>query len=133
MDEMVIRPRFSETDALGHISNTTMPVWFETAREAVFSRVHPTMTFDNWPLIIAGYDIALKQQAYLGHNVTIRTGVESIGNSSIRVYQEAWQNDHLVATGRTTMVYFDYQSQRPQPVPADVRERLTDLMVNPGQ
>lgn len=132
MDEMVIRPRFSDTDALGHISNTTMPVWFESAREAVFSRVHPTMTLDDWPLIIAGYDIALKQQAHLGSDVTIRTGVENIGNSSIRVYQEAWQNDRLVATGRTTMVYFDYQSQRSQPVPAEVRERLADLMVKPG-
>lgn len=37
MDITVITPRFSETDMLGHISNTAMPVWLEGAREGFFA------------------------------------------------------------------------------------------------
>ena len=35
MDTTTITPRFSETDMLGHISNTTLPIWFEGARATV--------------------------------------------------------------------------------------------------
>jgi len=31
-----IKPRFLETDALGHINNTVVPGWFEGARDPVF-------------------------------------------------------------------------------------------------
>ena len=27
-----VMPRFSETDVLGHINNTALPIWFEAAR-----------------------------------------------------------------------------------------------------
>jgi len=62
VDEITLRPRFSETDALGHISNTTLPVWFEAGREELFRRIHPAMTLEEWPLILARYEVDLKSQ-----------------------------------------------------------------------
>jgi acyl-CoA thioester hydrolase len=133
MEEMTIRPRFSETDALGHISNTTLPVWFEAARTCIFERVHPALTFDDWPLIVARFEVDLKSQLFVGSDVTVRTGVEKIGNRSLTVYQEAWQKGVLAARGRTVFVYFDYGEQRSRRIPDAVRERLSDLLVKPGQ
>ncbi len=31
-------PRFYETDAFGHVNNTVVTGWFETAREPIFPR-----------------------------------------------------------------------------------------------
>ena len=38
-----ITPRFCDTDALGHISNTTLPVWFEGARDPIFRWFTPDL------------------------------------------------------------------------------------------
>ena len=38
-----ISPRFLETDALGHINNTVLPMWFEAAREPVFRMFSPEL------------------------------------------------------------------------------------------
>ncbi|WIO75352.1 thioesterase family protein [Porticoccaceae bacterium LTM1] len=132
MDTTIITPRFSETDILGHISNTTLPVWFETGRDGFFRRVHPAMTTHDWPLILARIELDLKAQIHLGNDVIIRTGLEKIGNSSVVVYQEAWQNDILAACAKTVMVYFDYQEQCSKPLPSEVRERLAEMLIEPN-
>lgn len=36
MFTLSLTPRFYETDAFGHINNTVITGWFETAREPVF-------------------------------------------------------------------------------------------------
>ena len=37
----IIKPRFLETDALGHINNNTYGVWFEAARDEIPGIVMP--------------------------------------------------------------------------------------------
>lgn len=130
VDEITLRPRFSETDALGHISNTTLPVWFEVGREGLFRRIHPAMTLEEWPLIVARFEVDLKSQMFLGHEVTIKTAIEKLGNSSLTVFQEAWQQGILAATGRTVLVYFDYSTQRSRPFTDSIRQRLADMLMS---
>ena len=57
-------PRFSETDALGHINNTVLPVWFEAARVPIFKFFTPDLNPHNWKLIIAKVEVsfAFKQE-----------------------------------------------------------------------
>ena len=43
-----LTPRFCETDALGHINNTVIPVWFEAAREPIFEIVNPGQDLTKW-------------------------------------------------------------------------------------
>ncbi|MGS2723899.1 acyl-CoA thioesterase [Porticoccus sp. GXU_MW_L64] len=129
MDTTTITPRFSETDMLGHIGNTALPIWFEGAREGYFRRIHPAMTIHDWPLILARIELDIKAQLHIGDDVTLKTGVEKIGSKSMTVYQEAWQKDQLAAVARTVMVYFDYREQCSKVIPDDVRERLADLMI----
>ena len=130
MDTTTITPRFSETDVLGHISNTAMPVWFEAAREGFFRRIHPAMTTHDWPLILARIELDLKAQIHLGADVIVKTGVEKIGTKSLTVVQQAWQHDQLAAVGRTIMVYFDYSTQSSKPIPNKVKESLADLLID---
>lgn len=121
-----IAPRFSETDALGHVSNTVMPVWFEVGREALFRLVHPPLTLRNWPLIVARVEIDYRQQVRIGSPVTVETGVCHIGTRAFTAYQQAWQSRTLAACGQTVLVYYDYQKQSTQPLPEPIKRALRD-------
>ncbi|MBB3168670.1 acyl-CoA thioesterase [Simiduia aestuariiviva] len=129
--EKVIAPRFSETDALGHVSNTTLPVWFEDARQPVFELFTPTLDVNNWPLILARFEVDFTAQLFYGKDVLIKTGLSRLGNSSLEVYQEAWQADILAAKGRTTLVHFDYTTQKAKPIDDLLRQQLTNYLVSP--
>ena len=106
------QPRFSETDALGHINNTVVPIWFEAARVPVFQIFNPEQDLTNWNLIIAKIEVNFIAQMDYQSRVEIRSHISKIGNSSFNVLQEVWQNDQRVAWGECVMVKFDYQSNR---------------------
>ncbi|EHJ03610.1 thioesterase family protein [Marinobacter manganoxydans] len=124
-----LEPRFSDTDALGHISNTTLPVWFEQARTPVFRIFHPTLEAETWPLIIARLEIDLMAQSYWHIPVKIKTGIGKIGNSSFHVIQEAWQGDKQIARGVAVLIHFDYEIEKALPIPDDIKARLAEHAV----
>lgn len=129
MFHLELEPRFSDTDALGHISNTTLPVWFEQARTPVFRIFHPTLEAETWPLIIARLEIDLMAQSYWHIPVKIRTGIGKIGNSSFHVVQEAWQGDKQIARGVAVLIHFDYETEKALPIPEDIKARLSEHSV----
>lgn len=120
--------RFYETDALAHVSNTVLVGWFEAAREPVFKMFTPTLDLKNWPLILASYKVDFLAQIFYGQPVTVKTYIQRLGGSSFDVGQEVWQNDHCCAKGVTTMVHFNYQTQKSAPIPDAVRQQLTEIM-----
>ncbi len=130
MFQLELEPRFNDTDALGHISNTTLPVWFEQARKPIFRIFQPGLEVENWPLIIARIEIDLLAQSYWHMPVQIRTGIGKIGNSSFHVVQEAWQNDKKIARGVAVLIHFDYAAEKAVPIPDDIRARLAEHMVD---
>lgn len=129
MFHLKLEPRFSDTDALGHISNTTLPVWFEQARTPVFRIFHPTLEAETWPLIIARLEIDLMAQSYWHIPVKIKTGIGKIGNSSFHVVQEAWQGDKQIARGVAVLIHFDYETEKALPIPDEIRAKLSEHLV----
>lgn len=122
--------RFYETDALQHVSNTALAGWFEAARQPIFKMFVPDMKLENWPLIIASYKIDFLAQIYLQHDVTIKTWVKRVGNSSFELHQECWQQDKVKSTGVTTMVHFDYANERSLAIPAHITKELSQHLLD---
>lgn len=122
--------RFYETDALAHVSNTVLVGWFEAAREPVFKLFTPTLDLKNWPLIIASYKVDFLAQLYYGKPVTVKTGICRLGKSSVDVYQEVWQDDKHCATGVTTMVHFDFNTQKSVPISPEIQAELKAIWVD---
>jgi acyl-CoA thioester hydrolase len=116
--------RFCETDALQHVSNTALVAWFEAAREPIFRMFTPELDLQNWPLILASYKVNFLAQIFYGKPVTVKTFISRLGNSAFDVFQELWQDDKLCSTGVTTMVHFDYKTQRSAPIPDEVKVAL---------
>ncbi len=117
-------PGFSDTDALGHINNTRLPVWFENARDPIFKIFTPEFNLKAWPLILARITVDFQEQIYLDAEIEVKTTVIKIGDSSFTIRQQAWQNGQCVATGEATMVHFDYQTKKAIRIPDDIREQL---------
>jgi len=118
--------RFYETDALQHVSNTALVGWFETARLPIFKYFTPDLDLNNWPLILANYNVDFLQQIYLADPVEVKTWISRIGNSSFVVYQELWQSKVKKAKGTTTLVRFDYASKKAVRIADGIRAKLEE-------
>jgi acyl-CoA thioester hydrolase len=116
-----LMPRFSDTDALGHINNTLLPVWFEGARDPIFRFFMPELDTSDWQLILAKIDVEFHAQLYYGKEVEIRTYIGRIGGSSFTVYQEAWQQNTKCASGNAVMVHFCFENQSSLQIPENIK------------
>ena len=121
-----ITPRFSDTDALGHINNTIIPVWFEGARNPVFKLFMESFSLKEWPLILAKMDVEFHQQIYFEYDLQIKTYIGKIGRSSFTVYQEVWQQEKKCASGTAVMVHFSYKQQVSAHIPEHVIALLSE-------
>lgn len=121
-------PRFSETDALGHINNTVLPVWFEAARVPIFKFFTPDLNPHDWKLIIAKIEVSFVGELFYGHEITIKTSVEHIGNSSFVLKQEAFQHDKCCAIGKVVMVRYNFAEKVKQALSTEEKAALEQHM-----
>lgn len=124
-----IKPRFYETDAFGHVNNTVVSAWFETAREPIFRIFTPEMDIRKLSLILARTEVDFVAQIHYGHEVILKTAIEKIGNSSFTVLHEAWQKGICTARGRAVQVYFDFETQKSGRLPDAYRLQLAKHLV----
>ena len=129
MFRMKITPRFCDTDALGHISNTVIPCWFEGARDPVFRLFSADLDPKKWQLILAKYDIEFLAQLYYGRDVEVHTYLSHIGQSSMHILQQIWQDDVKAVQGTTVLVHFDYQLNKATRIPAVIRKQLQSHLI----
>ncbi len=118
--------RFYETDGLQHVGNTVLVGWFEAARMPIFKLFNPDLNLNNWPLILANYNVDFLQQIFLHSPVQIKTWISHIGRSSFKVYQECWQDNELKAKGTTTLVHFDYKMKKSRHITNEVKSCLIE-------
>ena len=57
----IVATRFSDTDALGHINNTMLPIWFEGARDPIFKFFMPDLDLSKWSLILAKIEVSFEK------------------------------------------------------------------------
>lgn len=120
----IIDPRVSETDGVGHINNTTIPIWFEAGRNPIFKLFTPDNMFENWKMIIINIAVDYVNQIYFGKEVEVRTWVKRIGNSSLELYEEIHQDGKVCAKGIATYVNFNLHLQKSEAIPNSIRREL---------
>jgi len=121
-----IVPRIPETDALGHINNNVLSVWFDVARVPIYRYFTPDLVGDEWKLIIARTEIDFIRQIFLEGDVEIRSVVSRIGNSSFDVSQTAFQNEKICAKCKATWLHFDFGNQKSATIPDNIRQKLKE-------
>jgi len=124
-----IHPRFCDTDALGHIGNTVVPVWLLEGRESLLKLFAPDLDFRKASLVMVRTEIDFLGELRFGADVEVTTALEKIGNSSLVVLQEVHQDGEVRCKARTVMVNFNAQERSSQPIPDAVRSQLAEHLL----
>lgn len=129
----IIKPRVGETDGLGHINNTVIPQWFEGARNPIFKLLNPdlNLNLNQWNLTLAKTVIEFHMPLEFGIDVEIKTYINRVGNSSLDIYQEAWQQNKKYVSGTAIMVHFDYKERKSIPIPESLKQKMHVHFCNP--
>lgn len=124
--EIPVKVRFSETDALGHISNISYFIYLEEARTEFFADLGFGRDINNWKIILASASCDFVSQGYYNQKLVVQTAVSRIGNSSFQVVHEIKdaESGELVAKGQASAVHFNFKTQKSEALPETNRQLL---------
>lgn len=120
-----IQVRFNDTDALGHLNNTAYALYAEQGRVDFLDRFRSRGVY----LILAHISLDFLRQVRFRDAVYVLTRVAKLGRTSVTLEQEIYGDDALAARARSVVVLFDYDAQKPVPVPGVVRVQLEPYLV----
>jgi acyl-CoA thioester hydrolase len=133
-----VEVRLSDTDAMGHVNNARYLTYVEIARVAYYERV----TGNALPIgahgaeegmILAEIRMTYRSPAVYGETLTIETRVERIGRTSFAMVhrmtapESRYGRARLIAVADSVLVAYDYQDERPIPVPDEWRTAMEDF------
>ena len=128
VSEIEVYARFCETDAAGHINNTSYFIYMEEARSKFFQGIGFTGedTRGNIDFIIASTSCDFIAQAFTGQDLRVKTMVDRIGSKSFTLVHTITDgnSEALVAKGQATIVCFDYRAQQTEMIPHTLRVLL---------
>jgi acyl-CoA thioester hydrolase len=131
---LVQRVRFGDLDAMQHLNNVEFLRFFETARIEYISTLapdHAPTSPNAFGFIFAECHISYRSPASYGEEIRTYVWPAELKRSSIRLGFEmrVEGDDRLVAEGWGTLVGYDYESGRAQPIPDEFRALIEPSLV----
>jgi acyl-CoA thioester hydrolase len=125
-----IEVRYGDLDPQGHLNNAKYLSYFETARINYFSHLGlftPGQSFMDVGVILAEARVTFHAPVQFGMPVKVGVRIGKIGNKSMTVEQNIVRADtgEVMATGQVILVAFDYHTNKSQPVPDEMREKIS--------
>ena len=116
--------RYADTDRQGHVNNANFSTFLETGR--VEFLYHPELPIlqDGFSFVIAALHLNFIEEVSWPGRVDIGTAVLKVGNSSITLHQQLFQQDKCVASAETVIVQVDDNSRKSAPLGAAAKEKL---------
>lgn len=132
MHEIQVQVRFGETDALGHINNTSYFIYLEEARIRFFESLGYNMDTQDWKFILASAKCDFIRQGYFNQILAIKTYITKIGTKSFHVEHDIIDvnTEDLIARGNAIMVYFDFEKQTSEKLSEELIEGLNQHFVH---
>lgn len=124
MKSFPLKPRFSETDAIGHINNTSIAVWFETARLEFLTDIFIEKGDEQPNWFMASQTIDYLGENFFGVEVRMDLAVTNIGNTSFTVGCKMYQHDKQTIRASAVLVHVDRATKKPTRIPDWMREVL---------
>ena len=99
--------RYADTDRQGHVNNAKFATFLETGRvEVLYNPAYPIRS-EGASFVIASLKLDFLKEIKWPGKVEIGTGITKIGNSSIRLLQQLFQDDVCVAKAETVIAQID--------------------------
>ena len=120
--------RFRDCDAMGHANHAVYFTYFEQCR-LTFWKEQTGAASPYGRVILARAECDYRAPAHFGDELEVRLTVGDIGRSSFALGYEIVHvtGGQLVATGKTVMVSYDYETGKSVPLSADARALLEEL------
>lgn len=130
---VTVTPRICETDLLGHINNTSIPVWFEELRVRYLESLQSAG--DKLPhlhMAVVSITLDYLDETFYGTDVIMTLRSIVVGNSSMTLECDMYQSERLVVKGKAVLVNWDRQTRRPARISDAYRERIAAQTGEPG-
>jgi acyl-CoA thioester hydrolase len=124
--------RWADNDVYGHVNNVVYYAFFDTAvNRLLIERGVLDLAASGTVGLVVETQCTYFASIAFPDAVQVGLRVEHLGTSSVRYALGVFRNDEpaAAALGRFVHVYVDRASQRPVPIPADVRAVLEGLRV----
>lgn len=114
---------WGDMDALNHVNHAVYFNYFQEARIEWLRDLNITMTDHCGPVILKIEAIFLKPVVYPA-TLVLKTGIVSIGKSSMDIYHRLYQNNTLMTEGLCKIVWVDYKKGQAIALPESIRTYL---------
>ena len=117
-----VEVRFRDIDAFHHVNNAVYLTYLEQARVMYLRGVElfePSHT-----MILARNEIDYRKAVFLGDQVAVWARVAHIGTKSLEFRYEIHANGLLCASASSVHVWYDFEANQSQAVPAVARDRI---------
>ena len=128
--ETTVTVRFSETDLLCHVNNTSYFIYLEEARLHFLKEMEQELKVRDWTFILASTKCDFLSQAYFDQVLKIETNVSKVGTKSFQLEHSisCKQTGIPIAKGYAVLVQFNFDKQESEPIPELLKAKLKSLV-----
>lgn len=121
-----VQVRFRDLDAMGHVNNAVYLTYLEMGRLAYYRELMGLKRPSDFNFILAHVSIDFRSPVALGETVYVGVRVTRVGRKSFQFAYELREGEsaRLIAEATSVQVMYDYQHQKPVPIPDEFRRRL---------
>jgi len=118
--EMGVPVRFSDTDAMGHISSGSYAAFAEVGRARFFEAIGEPRETIPW-FVLGRLELDFVREARFGQNVTLVTRCAKLGQKSMTLEQLVYADGELACKVGVVMVGFDPKTRTSITIPSHWR------------
>jgi acyl-CoA thioester hydrolase len=123
--------QWGDQDAYRHVNNVVYFRWFESARIVYLEKIGLKEMYHAQGIgpILAAIACNYRRQLNYPDTVDVGAKITRIGRTSMEMVHVLYSHEQrsVVADGTSTIVTFDYNQQRPTPVPAEIRAKIEEI------
>jgi acyl-CoA thioester hydrolase len=112
-----VQVRFSDTDAMGHVSSGSYFQYMEVARTDFFYELANDSKVPH--NVVVNINIDYVSEVLFDEEVTVVSWCSRVGNKSMTISNEVYAGGRLSVTGNVTVVGFDLEKRQSCVLPND--------------
>jgi acyl-CoA thioester hydrolase len=121
--------RYRDTDRQGHVNNAVFGTYFETGRVELLYNKQNAFLSEGCSFVVAKVTLELLAEIHWPGKIDIGTGLLRVGNSSIIVGANLYQEGKLVATSETIVVQVHESTAKSFPLSDKAKQLLTHYLI----
>ncbi len=121
-----LRPRFRDTDAMGHINNAVYVTYLEVARQEYWREFRKNDDYRVVPFILARVEVDFVSEALMRETLELCIRCSGIGTKSFAFEYliREQETQRVVVRATSVQVFYDYAAKASHACPPEMRSQL---------